>query len=222
VDESYAAVVRGPSSTLPRGYPCLIPVWLAVIAAALWYGWSRLVGALPWWYGGLAVAGLIIASVTMVSVFATVRHLAFRADANGIRLGVRTARKRPRQRQAHLWWSDVQQLAIVPRRHGLKLEITLGPAARIVRRRSPLRQGLLMCCLLVLPVGLGRGTPRLTEPRGSAPQYRVRLFDVTPEELGLALAPLALPAVEIIVMSRSRGPLLARRPRPQSATQPAA
>jgi hypothetical protein len=220
VDESFAALVRGPSSTFPRGYTYLIPLWIAVLCGALLYGWSRLVGALPWWYGGLAVVGLTLAALMLLAVFATVRHLAFRADINGIRLGVRTARKRPRQRQVHLWWADVQQVTIAPRRYGLLLEISLGPAARIVRRRSPLRQALLMCGMLVLPVWLGRGTPRLTEPRGSGPQYRVRLYDVTPEELGLALAALALPAVEIIVMSRRRGPLLARRL--QQASQPAA
>ena len=220
MDESFAALVRGPSSTFPRGYPVLIPVWIAIICGALLYGWSRLVGAVPGWYGSLAVSGLALAIVALTSVFATIRRLAFRADANGIRLGVRTARRRPRQRQVLLWWSDVQRLSISPRRYGSLLEITLGPSARIVRRRGPLRQGLLMCGMLILPLGLGRGTPRLTEPRGSAPQYRVRLYDVLPEELGLAMASLALPAVEIVVMSRRRGPLMARRP--QQATQPAA
>jgi len=220
VDESFAALVRGPSSTFPRGYPFLIPIWIAVGGGALLYGWSRLIGALPWWYGGLAVSGLVLAIVALVSVFASIRRLAFRADANGIRLGVRTARKRPRQRQALLWWSDVQRLSIAPRHYGSVLEITLGPAARIVRRRSLLRQALLMCGMLILPLWLGRGTPRLTEPRGSAPQYRVRLNDVQPDELGVALAALALPAVDIVVMSRRRGPLMARRP--QQVTAPAA
>jgi hypothetical protein len=220
MDESFAALVRGPSSTLPRGYPLLIPVWFAVIAVALWYGWTRIGGNVPLWYGGLAVAGLLIAVTTMMSALGTVRHLAFRADANGIRLGVRTDRKRPRQRQVHLWWADAVQLNILPRRYGLLLEITLGPAARIVRRRGLIRQALLMVGMLILPVGLGRGTPRLTEPRAHSPQYRVRICDVTPEELGLALASLALPEVEIIVLSRRRYPLLARRP--QSATATAA
>jgi hypothetical protein len=220
VDESYAALVRGPSSTYPRGYPFLIPIWFAVIGGALAYGWIRVIGYLPWWYGGLAAGGLAFTMITMVAVLATVRHLAFRADANGIRLGVRTSRKRPRQRQAHLWWADIQQLTIRPRHYGLLLDISLGPAARIVRRRSLPRQALLMCGMLVLPLGLGRGTPRLTEPRRTAPQYRVRLCEVTPEELALALAPLALPAVQIVVMSRRNGPLMARRP--AAAAQPAA
>ncbi|HEY5361691.1 MAG TPA: hypothetical protein VIJ82_29080 [Streptosporangiaceae bacterium] len=220
VDDSFAALVRGPSSTFPRGYPYLIPVWIAVGVGALLYGWNRLVGAIPVWYGGLALSALVLAITALIAVFATIRRLAFRADANGIRLGVRTARKRPRQRQALLWWSDVQRLSIAPRHDGSVLEITLGPAARIVRRRSLLRQALLMCGMLILPLWLGRGTPRLTEPRGSAPQYRVRLNDVQPDELGVALAALALPAVDIVVMSRRRGPLMARRP--QQVTAPAA
>jgi hypothetical protein len=220
VDESFAALVRGPSSTFPRGYPWLIPIWLAGLIVVLGYGWHREVGPLAWWYCGLALAGLAVATITLVAVLTTVRHLAFRADGNGIRLGVRTARKRPRQRQALLWWADVQQLSIAPRYYGSMLEITLGPAARIVRRRSLGRQLLLLGGMLLLPVGLGRGAPRLTEPRSSGPQYRVRICDVPPEELGLALAPLALADVDIVVMSRRRGPLMARRPQP--ASQPAA
>ena len=117
-------------------------------------------------------------------MLATVRHLAFRADGNGIRLGVRTSRKRPRQRQAHLWWADVQQISIVPRRYGSLVEITLGPAARITRRRGLAHQVLLLAGMLVLPVSLGRGAPRLTEPRATDPQYRVRVCDMTPEEAG--------------------------------------
>jgi hypothetical protein len=222
VDENIAVLVRGPSSTFPRGYPWLIPIWLGIALAALWYGWHRAVGPLLWWYTALALAGLAIATLTLLAVLGTVRHLAFRADGNGVRLGVRTSRKRPRQRQVHLWWADVQRLTIRPRRYGALLEITLGPAARMVRRRGPFRQAALMCGMLVLPVGLGRGAPRLTEPRGDAPEYRVRLCDVSPEELGVALAAMALPAVQIVVMSRRRGPLLARRPQaaPQPAPQP--
>lgn len=220
MDESYAALIRGPSSTFPRGYPYLIPVWFAVIAGALGYAFVRVIGYMAWWWGGLAAAAFLLAVITVMAVLATVRHLAFRADGNGIRLGVRTMRKRPRQRQAHLWWADVQQVTIWRRHYGSLLEISLGPAARIVRRRSLPRQALLMIGMLVLPLGLGRGTPRLTEPRTSAPQYRVRLCDVTPEELALVLAPLALPEVEIVVMSRRNGPLLARRL--PAAAQPAA
>lgn len=219
-DESYAALVRGPASLYPRGYPWLIPVWLAALIVALWWGWTDEVGPLAWWYIPLGLGGLAIATITLAAVLTTVRHLAFRVDANGIRLGIRSRRKRPRQRQVHLWWADVQQVGILPRRYGSLVEITLGPSARIVRRRSLPRQALLMAGMLVLPVGLGRGAPRLTEPRGRGPQYRIPLYEVTPERVGLALAGFALPEVEITVLSRRRSPLLSRRPQP--ARRPAA
>ena len=221
MDDSFAALVRGPSTTYPRGFPLLFPVWLGVIFAAVWIAWLRVIGPMQWWYAGALIGGMLIAAITVSSVLATIRQPAFRADRNGIRLGLRTERKRPRNRQAHLWWSDVRQLRIEPRRYGLMVEVSLGPAARILRRRGPVRQALLWSVLLVMPFGLGRGTPRLTEPRRKDPQYRVRLYDVTPEELGLALAGLALPAVEIIVISRRYGPIMARRPQPAAPRKPA-
>jgi pyruvate/2-oxoglutarate dehydrogenase complex dihydrolipoamide acyltransferase (E2) component len=189
--------------------------------AVVWIGWLRVIGPMQWWYAATLIGGLALAGTTIGAVLATIRQPAFRADRNGIRLGLRTERRRPRHRQAHLWWADVRQLRIEPRPYGVMLEISLGPAARIVRRRGPVRQSLLWCGMLVLPFCLGRGTPRLTEPRRKDPQYRVRLLDVTPEELGLALAALALPAVEIIVISRRYGPVMARRPQP-AAPRPAA
>jgi hypothetical protein len=219
-EDCYAALVRGPASLYPRGYPWLVPVWLAALIVLLAWGWSAAVVAPAWWYYPLGLGGLAIAAITLVAVLKTVRHLAFRADGNGVRLGIRSRRKRPRQRQVHLWWADVQQIGILPRHYGALLEITLGPSARIVRRRGLPRQALLMTGMLVLPLGLGRGAPRLTEPRGRGPQYRVPLYEVTPEEVGMALAALALPEVEITVMSHRHHPLLARRPSP--VRQPAA
>jgi hypothetical protein len=221
LDDSFSALVRGPSTRYPRGFPLLFPLWLAIVLAGAWIAWLRVIGPMQWWYGDTLVGGMAIASLTVLGVLMTIRQPAFRADRNGIRLGLRTERKRPRHRQAHLWWSDVRQLRIEPRRYGALVEISLGPAARITRRRGPLRQALLWCAMFLLPFGLGRGTPRLTEPGRKDPQYRIRLYDVTPEELGLALAALALPAVEIIVISRRYGPIMARRPQPAAPRQPA-
>jgi hypothetical protein len=221
LDDSFSALVRGPSTRYPRGFPLLFPLWLAIVLAGAWIAWLRVIGPMQWWYGDTLVGGMAIASLTVLSVLMTIRQPAFRADRNGIRLGLRTERRRPRHRQAHLWWSDVRQLRIEPRRYGALVEISLGPAARITRRRGPLRQAVLWCAMFVLPFGLGRGTPRLTEPGRKDPQYRIRLYDVTPEELGLALAALALPAVEIIVISRRYGPIMARRPQPAAPRQPA-
>jgi hypothetical protein len=210
-DETFTALVRGPSSKLPRGYLWLIPVWLVVIVAALRYAWIRVLGPIEWWYCGQALAGLAFAALVMLSVLATVRHVAFRVGSNGIRLGVRSKRKRPKRRQAYLWWADIQQISIIPRHYGLLLEITLGPSARLMPHRSVPRQALLMLGMLIMPVGLGRGAPRLTEPRSHAPHYRIRICDVTPRELAVALAPLAPAAVDITMLTRYRHHLLARR-----------
>lgn len=220
MEETFTALVRGPSSKLPRGYLWLIPAWLLIIVAILRYAWIRVLGPIEWWYCGEALAGLAFAALLLLSVLATVRHVAFRADGNGIRLGVRSSRKRPKKRQAYLWWADIQKLTILPRHYGLLLEVTLGPSARIVRHRSVPRQALLMLGMLIMPVGLGRGAPRLTEPRTSAPHYRVRICDVTPSELAVALAPLAPSGVEITMLTRRRHLMLSRRL--PAAAQPAA
>jgi hypothetical protein len=211
VDETFTALVRGPSSKLPRGYLFLIPIWMAVIVGALYYGWHRMVGPPAWWYIWFAIAGLAFSCLVLFWVLATVRRLAFRVDLNGIRLGVRTERKRPKRRQVYLWWAHVEELSIMPRYYGLMLEIKLTPTAQLTQHRGVIRQILLMIGMLILPVGLGRGTPRLTEPRRRSPQYRVRICDVTPEELGMVLAPLAPPDVDIMLLSRRRRELLARR-----------
>ena len=139
----HLSAARAPDTR--AGSPLLFPVWVAAIFAAAWLAWLRVLGPMPWWYAGTLIGGLLIAGITVSSVLATIRQPAFRADRNGIRLGLRTERKRPRNRQAHLWWSDVRQLRIEPRRYGLMVEISLGPAARIVRRRGPVRQVLLWC-----------------------------------------------------------------------------
>lgn len=218
-DNTFTALVRGPSSKLPRGYLWLVPVWLVIIVAVLRYAWIRLLGPIEWWYCGQALAGLAFSALVLLSVLATVRHVAFRADGNGIRLGVRSDRKRPRKRQAYLWWTDIERLSIIPRHYGLLLEVTLGPTARMTRHRSAPRQALLMLGMLVMPVGLGRGAPRLTEPRGSAPQYRVRICDVTPREMAVALAPLAPAGVEMAILTRRRQVRSRRLP---ARAQPAA
>jgi hypothetical protein len=211
VDETFTALVRGPGSKLPRGYLFLIPAWIAAIVGLLWYGWTTMVGPLAWWYIDLAVGGLAFSSLVLFWVMVTVRRLAFRVDLNGIRLGVRSKRKRPRRRQVYLWWAHIEELSIMPRHYGLMLEITLSPTAQLTPHRGWFRQILLMLAMLVLPAGLGRGAPRLTEPRTTAPHYRIRICDVTPEELGMVLAPLAPADVDIMLLSRRRRELLARR-----------
>lgn len=203
MNESFSAQVRGPSATLPRGYLWLVPVWCAATAAALWIAVREISGHKPpMWFVGSALGGILIGFCMLLGVLATARHFAFRADQSGVWLGVRTSRRRPKMRRVQLWWPEVQQLTIRRRWYGAKLEITLGPAARIVRRRGPWRQALLMCGMLLMPFGLGRGTPGLTSPRADPPRYVVPLYDLSAEELRSALAPLLPPATAIVVVQR--------------------
>ena len=203
MNESFAAQVRGPSATLPRGYLWLIPVWCAAAAAALWIAVRQISGHKPpMWFVGSALCGILIGFCMLLGVLATARHFAFRADQSGVWLGVRTARKRPKMRRVQLWWPEVHQLTIRRRWYGAKLEIALGPAARIVHRRGLGRQVLLMAGMLLMPFGLGRGTPGLTSPRADPPRYVVPIYDFSAEELRSALAPLAPAAATIVVVQR--------------------
>jgi hypothetical protein len=190
VEDTVTCLVRGPASRYPRGFIWLIPVWFAILsgAAVLVGADASTTGLMPLWLGVTEVGGLLLAACTVILVLATVRHRAFRADGDGIWLGVRTKRKRPKLRQVHLAWPDVAQLRMVPRRYGVLLEITLTPATRISHRPSPVRQVLLWLGAFVLPFGFGRGTPALTMPKSNPARYRIKICDRTAPDLKLALA----------------------------------
>jgi hypothetical protein len=186
VQDSYAGLVRGPSSTLPRGYLVLIPVWCAVACAAVIVLCARLSSGLIWWYAPFALGGLLIAAGTLAVVLATARRVAFQVDGGGIWLGRPTDRKRPKRRIARIWWRDVQQVNIFPKRYGVLLEVMVSPAGLAGYKHRPMLRGLLLCCMLIVPVGLGRSTPGLTAPRliGAGPGwYLIPLCDVTPDRL---------------------------------------
>lgn len=205
MNESISAQVRGPSATLPRGYLWLVPVWCAVAAAALVIAIRKISGQNPpMWFEGTALCGILIAFLILLGVLGTARHHAFRADQSGVWLGVRTKRRRPRMRRVQLWWPEIQELTIRRRRYGAKLVITLGPAARIVRRRGLARHALLMCGMLLMPFGLGRGAPGLTSPRADPLRYVVPLYDLSAEELRSALAALVPAGTAIVMVPRRR------------------
>jgi len=206
VDDSFIGVVRGPSSRLPRGYIWVLPAWFLILAGGVVLG-AMLIGggSLPLWLAGTELVAIGLAFSTLISVMATVRHATFRVDANGILLGSRTNRKRPGRRVVVLPWQDVERIRIVSRHYGLLLEITLGPSASIVHPASWARQALLWIGMLFMPIGLGRGRPALTEPLPDPPRYLVRLCDVTPHEVRLALAPLKPPNVPVNLLTRRNG-----------------
>jgi hypothetical protein len=222
VDDSFIGLVRGPSSRLPRGYIWLLPAWYLIVAGAVLLG-GKLIGggSLQLWLAGTELVALAIAFITLASVVATVRHATFRADTNGILLGSRMNRKRPGRRFVVLDWRGIERIRLVSRHYGLLMEITLGPSARIVHRANWASQALLWCGMLVLPVGLGRGRPALTEPLPDPPRYLVRLCDITPHELRVALGPLKPPQVPVNVLTRRNG-LKFAVPLPPPVAPPAA
>lgn len=226
MDEIYTFLVRGPSSRLPRGYVWLIPIWFAILGGIVALGIRRFGGQLPMWLAGTEIGGILLAGLVLFCVLLTVRRHAFRIGKDGIWLGVRTTRKRPKLRQVHIAWADISQLRMVSRRYGVLLEITLGPSARIVTRPSLARQALILLGVLIMPVGFGRGRPALTAARADPPRYLIKLCDVKPAELRQLLAevkPAALPARVLTKPSAMRyATLPGRRPTPQptSAVSP--
>jgi hypothetical protein len=204
MDDTVTCLVRGPASKYPRGFLWLIPTWFAILsgAAVLVGTHASSTGQMPVWLEVTELTGLLIATCTTFCVLATVRRRAFRADSHGIWLGVRTTRKRPKLRQVHLFWPDVAQLELFPRRYGALLTITLVPAARIADRPGLVKQVLFWLGALAMPFVFGRGMPALTTPTGSPPRYAVKVCDRTAAELKLALAAVAPEAVPVRVLTK--------------------
>jgi len=204
LDDTVTCLVRGPASRYPRGFIWLIPAWFAIIAGAVVVvgAHASASGEVPLWLGITEISGLVLAGSTVFGALATVRRHAFRADIHGIWLGISTKRNRPKLRQVHLAWPEVAQLRMVPRRYGVLLEITLGPAARIVYRPGPAKQVLLLLGSLVMPLGFGRGRPALTMPRKDPPRYLVKICDRTAAELKLALATVKPDDVPVRVLTK--------------------
>ncbi len=203
MDEGFSCLVRGPSSRYPRGFLWVVPIWFALLAAGVLVG-SRRLGGMPPWFAAVEFGGLTLAWLTAQCVLTTVRRNAFFADRHGIWLGVRTSRGRPRRRQLHLAWPEVAQVRIVPRRYGLLLEISLGPAARIVHRYGVASQAGLLLGAFLVPVGAGRGHPAITTARTDPPRYLVKVCDMTPAELHARLATVMPDGVPFRVLKSKR------------------
>jgi hypothetical protein len=206
MDDIYVFVVRGPSSKLPRGYIWLIPVWFAGLGVLVLLAGHEISGRMPVWLAATELGCMVLAGLTLVCVLGTVRRHAFRVSSDGIWLGCRTTRKRPRLRQVHLAWSDVAQIRMAATFYGTLVEIGLAPAAQIVRRPGPGRQLLLLLGSLLMPFGFGRGRPALTTARRDPPRYLVRVCDVTPADLRQVLVTVKPPAPAVRVLTKP-GPL---------------
>ena len=182
----------------------LIPIWFAILAVAVIIvgTLASANGRLPLWLGITEIGGLLLAAAIAFGVLATVRQPAFRADQYGIWLGVHSNRKRPKRRQVHLDWPEVAQLRIVPRRYGVLLEITLGPAAQIGYWPTAGQQALLLLGALALPFMFGRGTPAITTPGANPPRYLIKICDMTVPELKMALAAVKPGSMPVRVLTK--------------------
>ena len=204
--ETVTCLVRGPGSRYPRGYAWLVPVWFAILAGAVLVAGWKASGRLPLWLGISEIGSLALSFAVVYGVLVTSRHRAFFADEHGIWLGVPTRRRRPGLRQVHLAWPEVGLIWLEPRRYGVLLEISLVPAARIVRRPGPVRSVLLLLAVLIMPAWVGRGRPALTTPRGNPPRYRVKICDRDATTLRAALTAVRPDTVPVRVpVSKTRG-----------------
>jgi hypothetical protein len=221
VQDRYAALVKGPSALFPRGFLWLIPAWYAGIAAVL-----VIKGKPPLWFGASELGGLLLAAVTLLLVLATMRNKAFVADSSGIWLGLRAdairrlGRRRGEIRQVP--WPQIERLKIVSRSYGARLDVVLDPAAPVARH-GVLRKTVATFLLVVFPPSYVFRSPGLLTRRGRPLRYRIPLYEVTADELALALAQLA-PVTVSIEMPRGRvrpGSRPQPSPRTPSAPRPA-
>jgi hypothetical protein len=223
VENRYAALVRGPSAIFPRGYLWLIPLWYAAIAVL-----AYVKGKLPLWYGLCALPAATLAVITLIVVLATLRSNAFVVDESGILLGLRGAARRRfgrrRRVNRHLAWDEVGQLRIANRPYGARLDIFLSPSSvsgrgHLVWRIAAAGLTVLIppACLLRSP-GLLHPRSGLLHPRSDPLRYRIALYEVTPEQLRLALVPFAPPNVSIAVRPRWHTRALSRLRRSRLTT----
>lgn len=217
MENRYAALVKGSSAIFPRGYLWVIPLWYAAIAALV-----TVKGKPPAWYAPYALAATLLAALTLIAVLSTMRNNAFVADDSGIRLGLRGGARRRfgrrRRESTYLPWPDVQQLKIASRRYGARLDILLRRDS-VTGRHHVIWLIVANCLTVLIPVAYVFRSPGLLRPRSyDPPRYRIQLYDVAPEELRLALAPLAPHTVAMTVRRTWRARALGRLRRSRLTT----
>jgi hypothetical protein len=217
VDKRYAALVKGPSAIFPRGYLWLIPVWYAAIVVVV-----KIKAQPPSWYAPYALGATLLAVIGLIGVLVTMRNNAFVADDGGIRLGLRGGARRRftrrRRRTTYLPWPDIQQVKIASRPYGARLDIVLHPGS-VADRHHVIWQLVANCVTVILPIAYLFRSPGLIRPRSyGPPRYRMQIYDVTAEELRMALAPMAPPTVRFAVRRTWRARALGRLRRSRLTT----
>jgi hypothetical protein len=207
VENRYAALVRGPSAVFPRAYLWLVPLWYVVLV-----GLAYDKGRLPSWYEVCCIGPTFLALLIVIGVLATLRSNAFVADESGVLLGLRGAAQRRfgrRRRQRHLAWDEVSQIRIAKRPYGARLDIFMTAGSPTGCGRMIWRITAAVVTVLLPPACMFR-SPGLLRPRSDPVRYRIPLYEVTPEQLQLALAPFTPPNVPILVRPRWRARAMAR------------
>ncbi len=175
-DASYTAVVRAAELAFPRGGR-----WMFFVYGAIGYAVLVREARFSWLYD--VVVLLVIASSAGFSTwfFSRTGSRKFEADASGITVA-----------EQKLSWSDIAQLRISAMRRGALLEVLLGPAAR-ASYRGPLRRAADLVIMGYYPFFHSgrRYWPAVQVPRADPPRYLIPLLQVTPAELGSALARVA-------------------------------
>ncbi len=216
MENRVTALVRGSSAIFPRGYLWLIPLWYGVIAALV-----VVKGKPPSWYGPYALGALLLAALILLTVLSTVRNNAFLADDSGIWLGLRGGARRRfgrrRRQNRHLPWPEVRQIRIASRRYGARLDVFL-PVGSISGRGRVIWQVIAAGLTVLIPPAYLFRSPGILRPCSDPLRYRIPLYDVTPEELRLALVPLVPPNLPIAVLPRWRTRALRRLRRSRLTT----
>ncbi len=216
MENRYTALVRGSAAVFPRGYLWLIPVWYVVIAALV-----EVKGKPPAWYAPCALGALLLAAFVLIAVLSTMRNNAFLVDDSGIWLGLRGGARRRfgrrRRQNRYLPWPEVRQLRIVSRRYGARLDVFL-PAGSVSGRGRLIWRVIAAGLTVFIPPAYLFRSPGILRPRSDPLRFRIPLYDVTPEELRLALVPLVPPNLPIAVQPRWRTRALRRLRRSRLTT----
>jgi hypothetical protein len=204
MQDGLSAPVIGPSAILPRGYLWLAPIWYLAAAAALAVSrWP------PIWFRIAAVAGLLGAMIVFVLAVNAVTTRAFKADQNGVALGLpATSRRRGRRRREvrYLPWQHIERVRVAPKAYGSRVELILGANASLALRgyrHGPLRR-FCRWILLMIPFWYLLRPTALTSPLNGPPRYQVNVRGLSVDELRHMLRAVAPPDVAIAVLVRKR------------------
>jgi hypothetical protein len=205
---TYGAVVKGTYGVLPRGFPWILLVWYAVVAAL--FGLEAGSGPM---FRVVLPAVIVAAGIAASYLVQQRKAAAFLADAQGILLGARWKEPwRDRRKRAQIRWSQIQEIRISPAPAGSAVDIVLSGLAP----HPTVRPAATAWALALLPTATFLQRPAILEPRADPVRYHAPLFGVGSSEVAAALRTLAPPSVPVTETSSSL-PASAKEPGPQPA-----